>query len=87
MHKETAAEWVQASDRDRLATSGDFAAASLKLSIIWDDIDSLDDVRPYAEALKKCIDTTYDPVPLVPEMKNATAAALCWAIMYSHLVK
>jgi hypothetical protein len=76
LYKETAAEWVKASDRDRLATSGDFATAALKGSIIWDDMDSPDDVRPYAEALKKCIDTVYDPVPIIPEMKNAETAAL-----------
>ena len=87
LHKETAAEWVKASDRDRLATSGDFATAALKRSIIWDDMDSLDDVRPYAEALKKCIDTTYDPVSIIPETKNAETATLCWVIMYPHLVK
>ena len=87
LHQKTAAEWVKANNRERLATSGDFATAALKRSILWDDMDSPSDVRPYAEDIKKCIDTTYGTNPPIPELKNSETATVCWMMLYSHLMK
>lgn len=85
LHQRTAEEWVEASYRNRLATSADFATAMLKSSIVWDDIDSIEDIRPYATAIKTCIDEAYGPAPPLPQLENAETAAICWTLMYSHL--
>ena len=85
LHQETAEEWVEASYRNRLATSADFATAMLKSSIVWDDIDGIEDIRPYAVELKTCIDESYGPAPPLPQLENAETAAICWTLMYSHL--
>ena len=87
LHKNTAAEWVTASDRDRLATSADFASTLLRQSTAWSSIESLDDVRSYALAMKECIDASYYPQPIVPTMSNAEAAAACWVLMYPDLTE
>ena len=87
LHRETAEEWVGASYRDRLSTSADFATAMLKSSIVWDDIDRVEDIRPYAVELKTCIDEAYGPVPSLPQLENAETAAICWTFLYFHLAR
>ncbi len=87
LHDKTAIDWVKADDSDRLATSADYATVMLKETILWENIGGVDDMRPYAEELKECIDGTYLPEPAVPTMANSQTANQCWALMYSHIMK
>ena len=87
LHQKTAAGWVRAPHRDRLATAADYAIAALKDTIVWDEISDLDQVRPYAEDLVECIDAAYDAEPISPTIVNSETAAFCWVLMYPHLLK
>ena len=85
LHQKTAAEWVKASERNRLATSADFATTALKGSTVLDRMNSADDLRPYAVDIKKCIDAAYHPHPPDPTVRNAQTAAFCWVLTYPNL--
>ncbi|MCY4086137.1 MAG: DUF2511 domain-containing protein [Actinomycetia bacterium] len=87
LHQKTAADWVRAPRRDRLATAADYAIAALKNTIVWDAISDVDQVRPYAEDLVECIDTAYGTEPIVPTLVNSDTAAFCWLLMYPNLLK
>ena len=87
LHQKTAADWVKAPHRERLATAADYAIAVLKDTIVWDAISDVDQVRPYAEDLVECIDEAYGTKPILPTMANSGTAAFCWPLMYPNPLK
>ena len=78
LHSATAEQWVRASDRNRLATSADWAFTMLQVE---GRKPTLDQLKIYATELKTCINETTEPVPLVPQQKASEIAAVCWVIM------
>ena len=79
LHRSTAADWKDADDRDRLATSSDFAAIILNRKEI--SLRSTDELRPYAEDMCACINQTVLPDPIVPGHRVSEIAAACAALM------
>ena len=50
MHKATVSEWKSSTDKNRLATSADFAAATLDRKI-----ENMDELLPDAVSVERCI--------------------------------
>ena len=78
LHSATAAEWVRASERNKLATAADWATSIL---LEEDRMPRVEKVKPYATALKDCVDATTDPKPIIPKQKVAEMAVACWILM------
>ena len=84
LHDGKGENWVRAAARNRLATAADFAATALDGTDVGSQMDSMDDLLPYAEALKTCLDETYiEPANLA--FTNSDTAALCWILMFPEL--
>lgn len=79
LHQTYMGQWAVASERNRLATAADIAAAILKDRPGGPR--TPDDVRPHAEALRSCIDaahTEQDRKRAVAEIAAACAVLLGW---------
>ena len=71
LHGGLAIQWVEASTRDRLATSADFAAAALE-----GRYSTTQELRLPANEMRNCIDAVVLPEPELPNQQIAEIAAL-----------
>lgn len=71
LHKSTVAEWKNASDRNKLATCGDFVANMVDKST------SIDVIKIKSENLKTCIDEAVKGSDYTNDYKVSRIAAIC----------
>lgn len=80
LHKKTIADWKNATDSNKLATSADMALASPKIKALVKKSGNVDTLKPYAFGLKTCIDkATVDKK--TNKMKVTEVAAACIILM------
>ena len=72
LHQKTVADWMAATDANRLATAGDWTA-------VFTEFDDLDEARSLAEDLVECVDGSVDAAP--ETMKASDLAASCAVLM------
>lgn len=70
LHKATIARWKTSTERNKLATCGDFMAA-------YDKSVSMNELLARAVALKSCIDVATDGLDYTNNLEVSTMAALC----------
>ena len=75
LHDATLRTWKAASYRNRLATSADFAAAIVRSS--GTRLNSLEDLKPYAERMERCITEASDVPEKVENTPVVEIAASC----------
>lgn len=77
LHKATAAEWLKATNGNRLATAADWVTVTI-------GIETESKHRQQSEELKECVDETAEVAP--PEMKATDLAASC-AVLFGWELK
>ena len=74
LHRGTVAEWRNATPRNRLATSADFASSILKPSTV-------EEVREPAREMMACITATTDADSIPPNMAVSEIGAVCGVLL------
>ena len=83
LHDSTVRQWRSASYANKLATAADWATVMLSSDVGIGLPDSVDELRPYAEALVTCLDEGLmgEEGELVINSKTTQSAFICGALM------
>ena len=74
LHKSSVLEWKNATNRDRLATSADFAASAGSIS-------TMEELRPMAEDMLSCINEMVENDVILDDSPVAEIAATCEVLL------
>jgi hypothetical protein len=82
LHRADGHAWVKATEANRLATAGDFAATSIGEKRVV-KLRTMDRLRPYAADMKACVDETFagSQGRQLRGMKVSEVAAVCYLLL------